>query len=71
MLYFHFLFKFTKTEVSIYRYVDGDSQTHSYKNVLQTYAANLHKGPAGAVHHKFNAFSFHYTTDYAASFSFT
>ena len=27
--------------------------------------------PAGAFPHKFNAFSFHYTTDYAASFSLT
>ena len=27
--------------------------------------------PAGVLPHKFNAFSFHYTTDYAASFSLT
>ena len=27
--------------------------------------------PAGAFPHKFNAFSFHYTPDYAASFSLT
>ena len=29
------------------------------------------KVPAGAFPHKFNAFSFHYTTDYSASFSLT
>ena len=27
--------------------------------------------PAGAFPHKFNAFSFHHTTDYPASFSLT
>ena len=27
--------------------------------------------PAGAFPHKFNAFSLHYATDYAVSFSFT
>ena len=27
--------------------------------------------PAGAFPHEFNAFSFHYTTDYAVSFSLT
>ena len=49
ILYFHFLFKLAKTEVLIYRDVDGDSQTYSYKNVLQTYAANLHEGPCWGV----------------------
>ena len=56
---FHFLFKLTKAEVLIYRDVDGDSQTYSYKNVLQAYAANLHEDPCWAFTHKFNAFSFH------------
>ena len=34
ILYFHFLFKLAKTEVLIYRDVDGGSQTYSYKNVF-------------------------------------
>ena len=34
ILYFHPLFKLAKTEVLIYRDVDGDSQTYSYKNVI-------------------------------------
>ena len=34
ILYFHFLFKLTKTEVLICRDVDGDFQTYSYKNVF-------------------------------------
>ena len=49
ILYFHFLFKLTKTEVLIYRYVDRDSQTYSYKNVPQTCAANLQEGPCWRV----------------------
>ena len=53
-------FRLTKTEVLICsRYVDADSQRYSYKNMLQNYAANLHKGlPAGAFPHKLNACSF-------------
>ena len=49
ILYFYFPFKLVKTEVLIYRDVDGDSQTYSYKNMLQTYAANLHKRPCWGV----------------------
>ena len=66
-------FKLTNTEVLICsRYIDADSQRYSYKNMLQNYAANLHKGvPAGAFHHKLNACSFHYTTNCAALFSLT
>ena len=57
---FSLLVKLTKTEVLICsRYVDADSQRYSYKNMLQNYAANLHKGvPAGAFPHKLNACSF-------------
>ena len=49
-------FKLTKTEVLICsRYVDAGSQRHSYKKMLQNYAANLHKEvPAGAFPHKLN-----------------
>ena len=37
--------------------------------MLQNYALNLHmRLPAGMFLHKFNAFSFHYTTDCAALF---
>ena len=58
-------FKLTKTEVLICRYEDADSKRYSYKNILRTYAANLHKRVAAdAFPHKFNAFSFHYTTDF-------
>ena len=54
------------------RYVDADSQGYSHKNMLQNYAANLHKGaPAGAFPHKLNAYTFHCTTDCAALFSLT
>ena len=49
ILYFHSLFKMRETEVLIYRCVDGDSQKYSYKNMLQTYAANLHEGPCWGV----------------------
>ena len=38
-------FKLTKTEVLMCsRYVDADFQRYSYKNMLQKYPANLHKG---------------------------
>ena len=56
-------------EILICRYVAADSQRYFYKNVLQNYATNLHERvPAGAFPHKFNAFSFHCTTDCAVSY---
>ena len=65
-------FKLAQTEILICRYVDGDSQRGSYKNMLQTYAVKLHKrAPAGTFPHKFNWFSFHYTTNCTALFSVT
>ena len=73
ILYFHFLLSWQKTEVLICgRYVDADSQRYSYKDMLQNYEANLHKGVlAGAFPHKLNACPFYYTTDCAALFSLT
>ena len=50
-------FKLTKTEVLIIcsRYVDADSEKYSHKNMLQNYAANLHKGiPPRVFTHKLN-----------------
>ena len=60
-------FKLAKREVLICsRYVDADSQRYSCKNLLQIYAANLHKEvTAGVFRHKLNGCSFHCTTDCA------
>ena len=45
---------------------------YPYKNMLRTYAVNLHKRvPTGAFPDKFNAFCFHYTTYCATLFSLT
>ena len=70
---FSFPFKLTRTVVLICnRYVDADSQRYSHKNMLQNYAANLHKGVlAGAFPHKLHACSFHCTTDCVTLFSLT
>ena len=70
MIYFFiFTSKLTETEALICRYVDADSWRYSYKDMLQNYASNLQKRlSAGTFLHKFNAFSFHYTTDSAALF---
>ena len=40
----------------------------TYSKPMQRIYARV---PAGPSPHKFSAFSFHYTTDYAASFSLT
>ena len=65
-------FKLTKTQVLICPYVDADSQRYTYKKVLRTYAANLHKRvTVEAFPQKLNAFSFHHTIDFAALFLLT
>ena len=66
-------FNLTKTVVLICsEYVDTDSQRYCYKNMLRNNAANLHKRvPAGVFSDKYNACSFHYTTDCTALFSLT
>ena len=71
ILYFHFLFKLTKTEVLIYRDVDVDSQTYPYKNVLQTYAANLHEGPCCGfpLHHWLRCLVFPYFWNFCLFFA--
>ena len=43
----------------------------SYKTSSKPMQQIYMRVPAGAFSHKFNAFSFHYTTDYATSFSLT
>ena len=53
--------KLTKAEVLIVcsRYVDADSERYSHKNMLQNYAANLHKGIHPRVFtHKLNVILF-------------
>ena len=70
-LILHFVLSWQKQVLICSRYVDADSQRYSCTNVLQNYAANLHKVTTGAFRHKLNTCSFHYTTHCAALFLLT
>ena len=66
-------FRMTKTkEILICRYEHADSQRYFYKNILWTYAANLHKKvPTGEFTCKIISLSFHYTADCTTLFFLT